>query len=70
MKIKLGDLVRSNHNSHFCDVGIVTDIKKEKRAPTMIKVYWQKSKMSSPWLRPGLFKRIRRDSYPDGGRAL
>jgi hypothetical protein len=44
MKIKLGDLVRSNHNSHFCDVGIVTNIKKEKRAPTMIKVYWQKSK--------------------------
>ena len=70
MKIKLGDLVKPNHKSHFCDVGIVTDIKKEKRAPTMIKVYWQRSKVNSPWLRPGLFKRIKRDIHPDGGRAL
>ena len=70
MKIKLGDLVKPNHNSHFCDVGIVTNIKRRKRAPTMIKVYWQRNKVISPWLRPGLFKRIKGDSYPDGGRAL
>ena len=70
MRIKLGDLVRSNHdNSHLLDVGIVIDIRKEKRLPTKIKIYWQRSKLCSPWLRPGLFKRVKQETLPDGGRA-
>ena len=70
MKIKLGDLVRPNYNSYWTDVGIVTGIKRRKRAPTLIKIYWQRTKLRSPWMRPGMFKRIKGDSHPDGGRAL
>ena len=69
MRIKIGDLVKPNHDSHLHDVGIVTEIKRERRAPTMIKIYWQKTKMCSPWLRPGMFKRVRQDANPDGGLA-
>ena len=68
MKIKLGDLIESNH-SHPSDVGVVVSIKKERRSPTMIRIFWQKSKVTSPWLRPGLFKRVRQEQNPDGGRA-
>jgi len=69
MRIKLGDLVKSNHDSPLLDVGIVIDIKKGKRLPTKIKIYWQKAKLCSPWLRPGLFKRVKQETLPDGGRA-
>jgi|MDTB01.1.fsa_nt_gb hypothetical protein len=70
MRIKIGDLVESNHNnSPLLDVGIVIDIKKEKRSPTKIKIFWQKAKLCSPWLRPGLFRRVKQDTNPDGGRA-
>jgi hypothetical protein len=69
MRIKLGDLVKSNHNSHLHDVGIVIEIKRERRSPTMIKIYWQKAKLRSPWLRPGLFERVKQEINPGGGRA-
>ena len=69
MRIKLGDLVTPNHKSHLLDIGIVIKIKKGKREPTMIKIYWQRNKLYSPWLRPGIFKRIQQEAFPDGGRA-
>jgi hypothetical protein len=69
MRIKKGDLVQSNHDSQLSDVGVVIDIKKEKRAPTMIKIYWQRAKLCSPWLRPGLFRRVWQEKAPGGGQA-
>ena len=69
MRIKIGDLVKSNHDSQLSDIGIVFNIKRERRSPTMIKIYWQRTKMCSPWLRPGLFERVRQDKNPDGGQA-
>ena len=70
MRIKIGDLVKPNSdNSHLSDVGIVIDIFKERRKPTMIKIHWQANNVISPWLRPGIFQRLRQDLNPDGGRA-
>jgi len=70
MKIKIGDLVQANHNdSYLLDVGIVIEIKREKRLQTKIKIFWQKAKIFSPWLRPGLFRRLKQETYPDGGRT-